>query len=150
MPFLPKGATVEERLVSRRGITYQCTFVHCVASDRLTQTRLRERSMNENEVSDGRWEIYLEQKARAEALDEFSGEVCLDLSTDTPIEDLRRASEQLLRANCRVLSRGPADPHFSALVVTDRTGNALAQAKALAVPFRWAYGKQRKGHSDGP
>ena len=74
-------------------------FLHCVASDSLTQTRLRERAMNENEVSDGRWEIYLEQKARAQPLDELSAEVCLNLSTDTSIEDLRRSSEQFLRAN---------------------------------------------------
>jgi uncharacterized protein len=72
-------------------------FLHCVASDSLTQTRLRERAMNENEVSDGRWEIYLEQKSIEEPLDECSGEVCLELSADRSKEDLRRSSERFLR-----------------------------------------------------
>ena len=72
-------------------------FLHCVASDSLTQTRLRERGMDENEISDGRWEIYLEQKSIAEPLDECSAENCLELSADRPIEDLRRSSERFLR-----------------------------------------------------
>jgi len=54
--------------------------------------------MNENEVSDGRWEIYLEQKSIEEPLDECSANVCLELPTDTSVEHLRRASEQFLRA----------------------------------------------------
>jgi uncharacterized protein len=73
-------------------------FLHCVASESLTQTRLRQRAMNESEVSDGRWEIYLEQKAIEEPLDKCSAEVCLELTADTPIEHLRRSSEQFLRA----------------------------------------------------
>jgi uncharacterized protein len=72
-------------------------FLHCVASDSLTQTRLRERAMKQNEVSDGRWEIYLEQKSTEEPLDECSGEVYLDLSGDRSSEDLRRSSERFLR-----------------------------------------------------
>jgi aminoglycoside phosphotransferase family enzyme/predicted kinase len=72
-------------------------FLHCVASDGLTQTRLRERAKNENEVSDGRWEIYLEQKSMEEPLDDCSSEVCLELSADRSIEDLRRLSERFLR-----------------------------------------------------
>ena len=73
-------------------------FLHCVASDSLTQTRLRERAMSEKEVSDGRWEIYLQQKSIAEPLDECSSEACLELSADRSIEDLRRLSERYLRA----------------------------------------------------
>ena len=72
-------------------------FLQCVASDGLTQTRLRERAMNENEVSDGRWEIYLQQKSMEEPLDECSSEVYLKLSADGSIEDLRRSSERFLR-----------------------------------------------------
>jgi uncharacterized protein len=72
-------------------------FLHCAASDSLTQTRLHERAMNENEVSDGRWEIYLKQKAIEEPLDESSGEVCLELCADRSVEDLRRSCEQFLR-----------------------------------------------------
>jgi uncharacterized protein len=71
-------------------------FLHCVASDGLTQTRLRQRAMDENEVSDGRWEIYLEQKSMEEPLD-GSSEVCVELSADRSIEDLRRLSERFLR-----------------------------------------------------
>jgi uncharacterized protein len=74
-------------------------FLHCVASDSLTQTRLRERAMNQNEVSDGRWEIYLEQKSIEEPLDECSGEVRLELSADRSSEDLRRSSERFLRGS---------------------------------------------------
>jgi hypothetical protein len=72
-------------------------FLHCVASDGLTQARLRERAESENEVSDGRWEIYLQQKSMEEPLDDCSSEVCLELSADRSIEDLRRLSEGFLR-----------------------------------------------------
>jgi predicted kinase len=72
-------------------------FLHCVASDSLTQTRLRQRARKENEVSDGRWEIYLEQKSREEPLGECSAEVCLKLYADNSIKDLRRWSERFLR-----------------------------------------------------
>src|SRR5918993_3078048 len=58
-------------------------FLHCVASDALTQTRLRERAMNENEVSDGRWEIYLQQKSTEDPLEECSDQVCLELLVDS-------------------------------------------------------------------
>jgi hypothetical protein len=53
--------------------------------------------MNKNEVSDGRWEIYLQQKSVEEPLDDCSSEVCLELSADRSIEDLRRLSEHYLR-----------------------------------------------------
>jgi len=82
-------------------------FLHCVASESLTQTRLRERAMNENEVSDGRWEIYLEQKSIAEPLDECSAGICLELSADRSIEDLRRSSEQFLRGGLSSTSGNP-------------------------------------------
>jgi uncharacterized protein len=82
-------------------------FLHCVASDSLTHARLRERAMNENEVSDGRWEIYLEQKSIAEPLDECSAEVYLELPADRSIEDLRRSSEGFLRGR---LSRTTGHP----------------------------------------
>ena len=82
-------------------------FFHCVASDRLTQTRLRERAMNENEVSDGRWEIYLKQKSIAEPLDECSAELCLELPAERSVEDLRRSSERFLRGR---LSRTFGNP----------------------------------------
>ena len=72
-------------------------FLHCVASDNLTQARLRERAMNENEVSDGRWEIYLQQKSTEEPLEECSAEAWLELPSDRPIDDLRRSSERFLR-----------------------------------------------------
>jgi aminoglycoside phosphotransferase family enzyme/predicted kinase len=85
------------------------SFLHCVASDGLTQTRLRERAMNENEVSDGRWEIYLEQKSIQEPLDECS-QVCLELSADRSIEDLRRLSERFLRDRLSTSVGNSADP----------------------------------------
>ena len=73
-------------------------FLHCVASDSLTQTRLRERAMNQHEVSDGRWEIYLQQKSTEEPLEECSDQICLELPVDSSIEDLRRSSERFLRS----------------------------------------------------
>ena len=83
-------------VAARRGVPVY--FLHCVASDSVTRTRLRERARNENEVSDGRWEIYLQQKSLAEPLDECSSEACLELPVDSSIEDLRRSSERFLRS----------------------------------------------------
>ncbi|HSR36508.1 MAG TPA: ATP-binding protein, partial [Desulfurivibrionaceae bacterium] len=42
-------------------------FVLCDCSDAIKKTRLALRAQDPNAVSDGRWEIYLQQKARFEA-----------------------------------------------------------------------------------
>jgi hypothetical protein len=82
-------------------------FLHCVAPDGVTKKR--DRAMDPNEVLDARWEIYLEQKALKQPLDELSTSSCLELVTDKSIEHLRQISEEFLRAGLSVvllLSRG--------------------------------------------
>ena len=77
-------------------------FLHCVASDGLTQARLRERAMNENEVSDGRWEIYLEQKSIAEPLDECSAENASSCRRTGPLKISGSQAGGSCGTDCRV------------------------------------------------
>jgi len=72
--------------------------IHCSAPEELTQSRLAQREAEGASVSDGRWEIYLQQKEVFEPLDEIDSAARLELNTDAPLEALASASEKFLRA----------------------------------------------------
>ena len=72
--------------------------IHCSTSEATTERRLRLREAQGTDVSDGRWEIYLAQKATYEPLDEFASERVLELETDMPLEHLVRDCEVFLRS----------------------------------------------------
>ena len=72
--------------------------IHCSTSEATTERRLRLREAEGTDVSDGRWEIYLAQKATYEPLDEFASERVLELETDMPLEHLVRDCEVFLRS----------------------------------------------------
>lgn len=61
-------------------------FVLCDCRDDVKKTRLALRAQDPDAVSDGRWEIYLQQKARFEAPTELAAEQLVNLDTDLPIE----------------------------------------------------------------
>ena len=77
--------------------TVPLVLIHCVASDETTKKRLTQREAEGKDVSDGRWEIYLKQKAAYELLNELPLANCLELNTELPREQLVRASEKFLR-----------------------------------------------------
>ena len=76
-------------------------LIHCFATDELTHRRLATRAADGRDVSDGRWDIYLNQKTAYEPLDEISSEQHLDVDTKLPVQDLGRAVEIFLRSQLK-------------------------------------------------
>jgi len=79
-------------------------FIHCAAADATIERRLKERAAAGSDVSDGRWEIYLAQKAPAEPLDDFPPSLELELQTDASVEELANVCAEFLRSR---LARSP-------------------------------------------
>jgi hypothetical protein len=75
--------------------------IRCFATDELTHRRLAARAAEGRDVSDGRWEVYLNQKTTHEPLDEISSTQRLDLDTKLPVEELGRAVEIFLRSQLK-------------------------------------------------
>jgi len=75
--------------------------LRCSASDAATAKRLDQRAAEGRDISDGRWEVYVAQKAAYEPLDEISARLLLDLPTDAPQEKLVAESETFLEARLR-------------------------------------------------
>jgi len=115
---------VEEQLRKGRGAIVDATFtrrsqrdkfaalalrskipmlvVHCSASDTTSEKRLNLRAAQGTDVSDGRWEIYVAQKAVAEPLDEVPVTDLLELGTEAPVGQLLAATETFLRARLAI------------------------------------------------
>ncbi|MGE5220396.1 MAG: AAA family ATPase [Chloroflexota bacterium] len=72
--------------------------VHCSASDATSEKRLHLRAAQGTDVSDGRWEIYVAQKAAYEPLEEVPRSDRLDLGTEAPVDQLIVVAETFLRA----------------------------------------------------
>jgi uncharacterized protein len=71
--------------------------IHCAVSDDITQERLAQRASAGTDVSDGRWEIYVQQKDAFEALDDIPATDRLELDTDATLDTLAVACEKFLR-----------------------------------------------------
>ena len=71
--------------------------LRCSASDAATAQRLDRRAAEGKDISDGRWEIYIAQKAAYEPLDEIPARSRLELRTDAPPEKLVADAEGFLR-----------------------------------------------------
>lgn len=71
-------------------------FVLCECDDSVKKARLALRAQDPNAVSDGRWEIYLQQKARFEAPTELATDQFVILDTDQPIEQAMTRLDTLL------------------------------------------------------
>ena len=71
--------------------------IHCMVSEDITQERLAQRAGVGTDVSDGRWEIYVQQKDVFEALDDIPAAARLELDTDATLDTLVVACEKFLR-----------------------------------------------------
>jgi predicted kinase len=83
--------------------------IHCSAPETTTARRLRDRATQGVDISDGRWEIYVAQKAAYEPMDELPSAAIFELDTSAPVADLVAACERFLRARLyteRVSSSG--------------------------------------------
>lgn len=70
--------------------------LRCSTSDAATAQRLDRRAAEGKDISDGRWEIYVAQKAAYEPLDEIPARSRLELRTDAPVEKLVADAEAFL------------------------------------------------------
>jgi len=71
-------------LAQRLGVRLYCIL--CVCPEEEMKRRMAKRALDPQAVSDGRWEIYLKQKARFEAPVELAPDQLITLSTDLPVE----------------------------------------------------------------
>jgi len=78
-------------------------LIHCVASEETSKKRLDLRAAEGKDISDGRWEIYGAQKAAYQPITEVPPGTRLELNTESPLEELARASEEFLRARLEQL-----------------------------------------------
>ena len=73
-------------------------LVHCFATDATIKNRLAQREAEGRDLSDGRWEIYVEQKAACEPPSEMPVQNYLELNTVQPVEELAAVCEKFLRS----------------------------------------------------
>ena len=84
------------RLAEKHGVPW--SLIHCRASDEIIRQRLTQRAAQGTDVSDGRWEIYFEQKRLCEPISEISSEARLELNTEGSLNQLARSCEKFLRS----------------------------------------------------
>ena len=73
-------------------------MIHCSVDEQTIQTRLAQREAEGKDISDGRWEIYLEQRDAFEEIAEMPTDGRLELNTDAPVALLLSGCEKFLRA----------------------------------------------------
>jgi uncharacterized protein len=73
-------------------------LIHCSASDLTTQARLAHRQAQGQDVSDGRWEIFVRPKDAFESFDDIEFSARLELDTEAPAATLADACEKFFRA----------------------------------------------------
>jgi uncharacterized protein len=71
-------------------------LIHCFATDSTIKNRLDQRAAEGRDLSDGRWEIYIEQKAACEPPSEMPVQNYLELNTAQPIGELAAVCEKFL------------------------------------------------------
>jgi uncharacterized protein len=88
----------ERQLICREtGKQHRLVFIHCQCPEAVMKKRMDRRLKNPRAVSDGRWEVYLQQKKRFEMPVELPPDQLLTLDTDRPLPDLLRLLEEDLR-----------------------------------------------------
>jgi uncharacterized protein len=88
----------ERQLLCRgAGKRHRLVFVHCRCPEAVMKKRMDQRLKNPRAVSDGRWEIYLQQKKRFEMPVELSPGQLVTLDTDRPPAELLSLLEENLR-----------------------------------------------------
>jgi uncharacterized protein len=72
-------------------------FILCTCPERVLQERLALRASDPAAVSDGRWEIYLQQQKKFEPPAELSARELVILDTDAPVTQLGERLEAAIR-----------------------------------------------------
>jgi len=98
-------AKAERSRVQELGRRHNATviFVLCRCPEELMQERMAMRAKDPMAVSDGRWEIYLQQKARFETPDELNSTEIITIDTNAPVETLlTRLNKMIEKINSEV------------------------------------------------
>lgn len=77
-----------ERVQERLALKAKVLFVHCVCSEEVMRKRMEKRRLDPQAVSDGRWEVYQQQKTRFEMPVELSPEQLLTINTNQSLDAL--------------------------------------------------------------
>ncbi len=72
-------------------------MIHCRSTEKLIQKRLAKRAAEGRDLSDGRWEIYLLQKAAFDPIEEGHPEICLSVDTEASLSTQTKKVERFLR-----------------------------------------------------
>lgn len=75
---------VRERLKNRARVV----FVYCACPEDVMRARMEQRQRDPQAVSDGRWEIYLQQKKRFEMPTECGPDQLISINTNQTLEEL--------------------------------------------------------------
>ena len=73
-------------------------LIHCFATEATIKHRLAHRAAEGLDLSDGRWELYVEQKVRCEPPSEIPVQNYLELNTVQPVTELAAICERFLRS----------------------------------------------------
>lgn len=95
---------IDERIRLRRFYGGRCRllFIYCTCSDETVRKRLALRALDPHAVSDGRWEIYLNQKQRYNLPDELPAGQLIWMNTERSVEELLPILEKkVLEAEAR-------------------------------------------------
>lgn len=82
------------RLAAKYGVPL--LVVHCAAAEAIIEERIRKRTEQGTDISDGRWEIYVAQKSAAEPIDEVAPNQYLELNTGSSPGTLASQCESFL------------------------------------------------------
>ncbi|MBI4523825.1 MAG: AAA family ATPase, partial [Deltaproteobacteria bacterium] len=83
-------------MAARRGVPLY--LIHCQSPEAVIRERLVQREKEARDLSDGRWEIYLQQKLAFEPITEVQPKLCLFLNTEASVSELCKTAERFLRA----------------------------------------------------
>jgi aminoglycoside phosphotransferase family enzyme/predicted kinase len=72
-------------------------IIECTSPDEEIKTRLEKRLLKKGEASDGRWEIYVDQKNHYERIDEFGDETHIVIDTNRKREESMNAALTALK-----------------------------------------------------
>jgi predicted kinase len=79
-----------------RKLHCQVYFILCHCSEIVMKQRMEAREQDPAAVSDGRWEVYLQQKKRFEPPDELAAPELLIIDTEAPLKQLLRELDKKL------------------------------------------------------
>ncbi len=74
-------------------------FVLCRCPEAIMKDRMETRAQDPDAVSDGRWEIYLQQKEKFSPPDELDPSLLITIDTDKPVHQLVEQLEKMIQEN---------------------------------------------------